>query len=269
MRALVAAVLVTGCGRVAFDPRGDGGTAGDDDAPVDTPLDAAPHGSLTHDEDNDGVADGLDPCPHLAGDMADGDGDGVGDACDTDNASPRQRITRFESFEAGVPADLNADPGWVQRSDAIGWPGPTFGFVEWNPHAVGDVDIAVGWDILSIPAAASHQIVVALDQAGGTRTYGEVYEDASGAFTSVTHFDGTNYINYDQNNFGVITTGRLDMAFHAAVNPRDVDFRATWMGTPTYRSATSAVSLGPSPALGVTVRDLDVELRYLLVIETN
>lgn len=267
MKLAAAAVLLAGCGRVSFDARGDGGSGGD--GPRDTGPDAPPHGSLTHDEDADGIVDGIDPCPHLGGDNADSDGDGVGDACDPEVTLPRQRITRFEAFENGVAPDLNADPGWVQRADAIAWPGLTFGFVEWNPHAVTDVDISAGFDILSIPAASSHQILIALEQPGGARTYGEIYSTQAGAFTGVTHFDGTTYNNYDQINFAAIPTGRVDLAFHAFASPRDLSMTASFQSIGTRRSQTAAASYGPSPALGVTVRDLAVELRYLLVIETE
>lgn len=267
MKLVAAAMLVAGCGRVAFDPRGDAG--GDGDAPVDMALDAPPHGSLTHDEDADGIVDGLDSCPHLTGDQRDTDGDGVGDICDPEIVNPRQRITRFEGFEAGVPAGLNAGAGWVQRPDALAWPGTNFGFVEWNPHPVTNVDIAVGWDILSLTASPTHQLLIGLDQAGGALTYGEVYAGMTTTFTSVTHFDGTNYTTHDQNDIGSIPTGRVDMSLHAEENPRVLDFRATWTGMPVRRSFSAVAPYGPSSALGVTVRDLDAELRYLLVIETN
>ena len=268
MKLLFAAVLVTGCGRVAFDPRGD--ASGDAVLPADLRLDAPPHGSVTHDEDGDGVVDGLDPCPHIAGDLADRDGDGVGDICDAEIDNPRQRITRFEGFENGLPSGLTAGAGWVARPDALAWPGSNFGYVAWDPHPVTDVDIAVAWDILSIPATPTHQLLIGTDFPGGARTYGEVYQGGTQAFTSVTHYDGSStYTNYDQISFGVITTGRVDMSYHAFENPRAIEVRATWMGMSTRRSFSAAAPYGPAPALGVTVRDLEAELRYLLVIETN
>lgn len=268
MKLALAAVLVAGCGRLSFDDRADGGTG---DGPRDTgsATDAAPHGSLTHDEDGDGIVDGLDGCPHLSGDPADTDGDGVDDACDPEPTNPRQRITLFDGFEAGVPANLTAATGWVQRTDAIAWPGASFGFVEWNPHAVTDVDIAAGWTIVSIPATVTHQILTGMDQPGGTQTYGEVYGDTTAAFASVTNFDGTNYNNYDMSTFAGFTTGRVDTVFHAFAGPPTVTFEATWSGMPTYRSTTTMAPYGPAPNLGVTIRDLDAELRYLLVIESN
>ena len=273
MKLLLAAVLLAGCGRVAFDARGDaGGVAGDGDADplADMRLDAPPHGSVTHDEDGDGIVEGVDSCPHMTGDKSDTDGDGVGDICDPEIMNPRQRITRFEGFENGVPADLSADPGWVQRPDALGWPGTSFGFVAWDPHPVTNVDIAVAWDILSIPATPTHQLLIGMDQPGGGRTYGEVYQGGTQAFTSITNYDGSStYSNFDQISFGTITTGRVDMTLHAEETPRILDFRATWTGMPQRRSFSAVAPYGPAPSLGVTVRDLEAELRYLLVIETN
>lgn len=59
------------------------------------PVCAAP---VLHDEDADGIDDACDPCPHIRGDALDGDGDGVGDACDPAPLEPKQRIVLFDPF---------------------------------------------------------------------------------------------------------------------------------------------------------------------------
>ena len=59
-----------------------------------------------HDEDNDGVADSCDVCPHVADTQVDGDGDTVGDACDPEPAIARQSIVFFDPF-------TSLTPGWT------------------------------------------------------------------------------------------------------------------------------------------------------------
>jgi hypothetical protein len=70
---------------------------------------ALPGESKTHDEDADGIADALDPCPHRAeyGDSEpDADEDGIGDACDPRPLAADQRF--FISFEGGSSTLLKA-----------------------------------------------------------------------------------------------------------------------------------------------------------------
>jgi Thrombospondin type 3 repeat len=87
-------VLLTGCGRLAFD-------ASPDVSPG-TCL------AIGHDEDGDGVDDACDVCPHVANPtQGDGDGDGVGDPCDPQPAIAGERIEFFDPF-AGVVL-----PGWT------------------------------------------------------------------------------------------------------------------------------------------------------------
>src|SRR5258706_9480027 len=60
--------------------------------------------SIGHDEDQDGIDDACDNCPHRANvAQDDGDGDGVGDVCDPDPSSPRERIAFFDPFTSLRP----------------------------------------------------------------------------------------------------------------------------------------------------------------------
>jgi len=74
-----------GCGRLGFEPIASSGHDADT--------------SIPHDEDDDGVGDLLDGCPHVADPgQADGDDDGVGDACDPNPTASGDRIALFDPF---------------------------------------------------------------------------------------------------------------------------------------------------------------------------
>jgi hypothetical protein len=113
---------------------GGGGTAADaavDGAMVDGPTDdldgdgvlnAADNcptvgNSEQWNEDGDLTGDACDLCPHLAGDEADGDQDGVGDRCDpaTTASVPSHRWSLFEGFGGPfmvAPCDGQPRAGW-------------------------------------------------------------------------------------------------------------------------------------------------------------
>jgi hypothetical protein len=81
---MLAIIVLSGCGRLAFDPK-----------------QCAPAG---HDEDLDGIDDACDVCPHIADSaQADMDGDGVGDNCDPNPTSPREHIEFFDPFTTPRP----------------------------------------------------------------------------------------------------------------------------------------------------------------------
>jgi hypothetical protein len=93
VRALVAIVAVTACGRVGFDSH-DGATTSS----------CIPIG---HDEDHDGIDDACDGCPHIPDPaQIDTDGDGVDDVCDPNPTSPREHIALFDPF-------VDARPDWI------------------------------------------------------------------------------------------------------------------------------------------------------------
>lgn len=60
------------------------------------------------DDDCDKLLDPVDPCPADPGDAKDGDGDGVGDACDPNLEAPVDSLLEFEGF-------VMADDRWVAR----------------------------------------------------------------------------------------------------------------------------------------------------------
>ncbi len=72
-----------------------------------------------HDEDRDGVGDVCDNCPHVENTSQDdnGDGDGLGVACD--DSSLIDCIVRFDPFTSPLTVDPASRGNWVQVADSI------------------------------------------------------------------------------------------------------------------------------------------------------
>jgi hypothetical protein len=125
VRAVIAMLLVAGCGRVGFDASdiiaSDGGPDaanpndldgdGVDNAVDNCPTTANPD---QDNEDGDRFGDACDPCPPYADAMpvVDTDLDGVSDACDPNPTIPTETITRFEGF-AHAPTTGLRDGNWT------------------------------------------------------------------------------------------------------------------------------------------------------------
>src|SRR5688572_1449003 len=121
--------------------------------------------SRTHDEDGDGVADALDPCPHrieLDDTEFDGDMDGIGDRCDPRPDAPDLRY--FIAFEGGNAAVLAPQGVAIQEADAL-----LLGTTSGNAQLVldafdaGVVDVEVDIEIAAIkPLTAGEYAEVGL-----------------------------------------------------------------------------------------------------------
>ena len=81
--------------------------------------DAAPDAPANgHDEDQDGIADVTDNCPHRKGSQIDSDKDGVGDLCDP-NPGPFDTIARFYSFDAANADFISVSGSWTVTKDTL------------------------------------------------------------------------------------------------------------------------------------------------------
>jgi hypothetical protein len=101
MRCAAVLIALTGCD-VVFPPGA--GPEGRDAGGSDGPRLDGPHvdADLAHNEDGDAFIDIDDGCPHLwSANNEDGDGDGVGDACDPRPLMPDQQRVFFASFAGG------------------------------------------------------------------------------------------------------------------------------------------------------------------------
>jgi hypothetical protein len=154
VRAGWVLALVSGC---TFDAALPSSQPGGDDAPPPPPVDTDGDTFLDpedncpttpnmdqrdHDEDDRG--DACDGCPHLGDTALDGDGDGIGDACD-----PRDGIDTvvvFDGFydDSTALADWTANNGtWEVSGDALRQTDPKGGSVWWQaPIARAYVDLA-------------------------------------------------------------------------------------------------------------------------------
>jgi len=163
MRSWALVVLLAGC-NVVF--------------PLEPPTHDASADVLTgHDEDGDGIADEIDPCPHLAsGDHDDSDGDGIGNACD-----PYPTVGgdewHFYSFVDGI-GDLVLSGSIVQVEDAVelGDVSQQVQFLYLPIPDADDVEIELGYQILApMEDGAYHEVgVFAVAQENDPATQGDV-----------------------------------------------------------------------------------------------
>lgn len=272
MHRFVALLALAGCGRISFtatDPAGDGGLTGD--------VSLDPDALVGHDEDNDGVPDSVDVCPHLGGTQLDTDADGVGDDCDPNLGTGRDRIFLFATMGPGdQPFTLGSDDDsavWTQLSDSLKFSGTLgadqnlFGGLS-MPLAVGDVRMALGYEVLSIiTGAASEQNQIALAVHAGPPNYFVELNQVIGLFDNaqVTHFDGLLYSQTNASNLATgIHPGSLFFQTTQRVNS-GVRLDASWPGEPYAAEVMDAVYQGATAA-DMNFNNLEIEIRWVVVI---
>lgn len=72
-----------------------------------------------HDEDGDGVDDGLDVCPGLSDDQTDGDADGVGDLCDPNAGTGTEVLLYFDGFASDGGHWTGHRGTWMVSDDSL------------------------------------------------------------------------------------------------------------------------------------------------------
>jgi hypothetical protein len=250
MRSLALLVLV-GCGRVDFDPL------------------ATIYSAGGHDEDEDGLPDSIDRCPHVAGDNADGDGDKVGDACDPNPNEPRERFLVFATMQPGdVPFDPK--PGLVQGADEVVFAGDTIGIG--FDKMLGTVRFDMGFDINALVGTGQHQIAAGIENNAMQAPFYfiELNENSGGATKTfaLVRYDGT-YTSVATMMHGGMHPGRGLLRFDAKAG-NDATFRSTggWIGEMYVADGATPGYVGGT-YVRVAINGLSVAMRYLVLIETT
>jgi hypothetical protein len=245
-------VLVAAC-RLRFDEVGGQGDA-----------------ETGHDEDQDGIADVVDPCPHVAGNAADSDGDGVGDVCDPEPSSPRQHWELFDPLTSDS-AYTQIGGTWTHTGDSLRCDTST---------AYGQLrrDVAfhlgvyeVGVDIVSRnPVAERYQVATAvLTSQTQPHYYVEVYEMLPAQYASVSMFDGAVFAPIVRTTLANgVHTGSVALRFVAEPSTPSVTVGAAWPGE-SYSQSQSAPDYSGGTRIDVRAVGLVLELRYIAVIATR
>src|SRR5260221_977947 len=149
MRLVVVIVFALGCGRLRFDPLGDGA--------------AVCVTAVGHDEDGDGVDDACDVCLYVPDPaQLDSDGDGIGDACDPEPNNPRQHVVVCATMQPNDQPFV-VDPGglgtWTHRADSLHYDGMDAGTLRIDVP-LQSVVIAAGFVVEAPIGTAQHQIGV-------------------------------------------------------------------------------------------------------------
>lgn len=269
---VVVLLVVAACGRVAFDatPRdGAGGEAGPDDGASDALDDADLADAMIdvllagHDEDGDAIDDAVDPCPHIAGDLADADGDGVGNACDPRPGS-NDRITMFDPMTA-LPAGLELTTGtWQIVGDELAHPNTAFGTIS-RQFAIGNADIWAGIDVVAIAGTAQQVILHASAGTEDPRYYGQAYTTSGINVVSLVRYDGA-YTALDEVPLGGsgVHTGALTLHMHVALGGT-ATWSVAWPGETFGATATLPAYAGAS-RFRLMFDGVQVRVRYLLVV---
>jgi hypothetical protein len=252
----VLAVVASGC-RFHFDEVASDATIGD----VRFDL------SLVHDEDSDGIPDGSDTCP-MAPDAtnADGDGDGVGDICDSEPTVSRQQWALFSAMtDASVPFAAGPAGAWTMNSD------------DWHYNNVEpvqaqlirtklttDVDIWVGIEVEQLGSNGAQAAIVI----NGTNTpyyYGEIFDGGTGARVQVIQSDGSSYLALDSTPLGTsFPLGRTDI--YVAARTAGPSFT---IGARGQAASAAAPGYGGDMLLILAFSRHSGRVRYIGVVESQ
>lgn len=223
-------MFACGC-RIAFDDvTRDGAVTGDT-----VTLDVL----SGHDEDGDGIIDADDRCP-MTPDVtnADGDGDGVGDICDSEPTLARQTWTYFSAMNEVIPLTVNPPDAWTMNAD-------DYSFIDTGGQEqirragmVGNIDVWIGFEVDQVNATGA-QTAIIINSQNLPYFYGEIFDGGAGARLSITRYDGATYTSLASTPLGgSFPLGRTDIYLAARLAPASFTIGArgqsAMASTPNY-----------------------------------
>ena len=242
-----------------------------DDVGADTPVCA----SAVHDEDNDGIDDACDPCPHLFGSAGDADRDGVGDACDPQPDLARQRIAFFDSFTAArgewVLSNLTLAQDMLHATSMS--PATSYGSLM---LPTSDVRIIAKGTVRAAYVPTPHGIALSFGfNAGGANYHYVQFYDIGGAngAIDIAKAEGGSYPSLTSTTYaGTLPLGSWQMDVDVSVSMQHIRF-VPELGS-TSRATLDANTTMPTmlttgPGLGLLIRNADVTVDCLIVIATQ
>jgi len=237
-------IVLAGCGRLDFTAHTADAIAG-------------------HDEDGDGLADAIDPCPWIAGDATDSDGDGVGDACDPD-PDGIDKLVLFAPLTSDQPFTFSEGLGsWTQRADTLyldnGAVGNTI------PVTIDHSVVEVGFTIISTPTTFQHQIAIGSTQTTKPYYFVELNDNMGAHDVAVVDYDGASYNMLAQEDPGPMHPGTGLIRLTTDGTP-SFGIDAGWVGQ-MYHLAATVPAFTPGVMPRLISNGLELELRYIAVIQ--
>ena len=250
--------VAVGCGRLGF------GDARDSTVDPDQHLDPCPG----HDEDEDGIGDLCDVCPHAADpSQTDNDGDRVGNACDPDPAVPRQTITMFDPFTMRDPA-WNADATVRFELDSVEI--PEQGGSMSRLKLVENIRYEVGGEIEGYSTSGIHQFYLGIRRAGETMWYGEFLDDAVEHRNSVLYTVSGSYTQHGNlPRGGLLPLGPFVARLDVTTAPAGVAWHVESGGTSYDVKGMYTEDLSAGTRVQLFDDGIQVRLRYAVMIETR
>ena len=241
----------------------------------DSPLDASPVIDTVelcpdpHDEDQDGVGDACDPCPHVASASphADQDMDGVGDACDPQPAIAKQAWVLFDPFVTKRAEWTDSSAATFANDRMTLAPGYIRLLV-----ANGELRIATSGQLSNLGALPRQHVIELGEHPDGSYYYAETYQDSEDAYVKITKYNGTTYSGVAGHDLpGGIPVGAFSWVIDESVGAQTIGLAAQYAGVayPRVQAATAAPNLEASGYLMFGTKSMTATYDYVAIIRTT
>jgi hypothetical protein len=262
-RVVAACLLacVSAC-RANFEERSDASHASDTTRCVPT----------GHDEDNDGVDDACDVCPHVADvTQLDTDGDRVGDVCDPQPEVPRQHLVYFDPFVTQEPmwTSVPAGAGTVTADEAeLSGSG---GAASWfRPYSVGQDRFEIGVAMSTVVPPTQRSVLALMASSSEVSFYCELFDAGTGAGSTFKYtytLDGSMFVSPEVVPVATqFSGGTGTMRFD--VEPNGASCATTWRAQPLSAVGTRPAGLEPDN-IRVFVENINVRIAYFVQIRSD